>query len=370
MSVMKTLEGIWNEKNVQDNIWEVKPRDYLWASELGKSPVDVYLTLKGVQPSNPPNMRSMRKFDAGNITEHIIEMLFKSLGLMIESQKRVRHQYPGLLAVSGKLDFHLGSDGNYATDEQIDEYDLPDFMLANAKRLVAHYRENYPDGFEARYTELKSTSSFMYDVYERTGKPSENHMIQLFHYIKGDDRQQGNIVYFSRDDARIITFAVPNSPENEAIYKGHIERISKYYEADQRPPLEPNLIFDPDLLKFKDNWKVKYSKYLTLLYGFKSQMHYEDEVSKMVARFNRVIKRIAEDKRMTDNNLEVIEEMKQHYPDFQKHVPEIKARLAIEAEKKKNAHFERMQLEKENSLRAKGLWDKYQDIIGGDLSDK
>lgn len=363
MKPVVTLQNVWNASVYAEN-FDPKPRDYLWASELGKSPVDIYLKLKGVPASNPPNMRSLRKFDMGNTHEFIVDTVLQRAGLLVDSQVRVRHQYPGLLAVSGRLDQIFGGKADWErAKHDIKTLNLPEHYLFKAKNIVEKFSEQYPDGFEEIILETKSTSSFMFDVYERKQLASENHRVQLFHYLKGLERPLGHVAYISRDDGRMVVLPTTNPGDVEQIYKGHIETITRYFQANEMPPLEPMIIFDEILLSFKDNWRVKYSNYLTMLYDFKSQMEYENKFKGMVAGFNRVIKRIAEDKNMTAKNLESIEQMKTYYPDFEKHIPDIKRKLAEKAAQDINMQREIQAIEKENTARAAELKQKYGKLI-------
>ena len=55
---------VWNDSLENGKDREYKARDYMWASEIGGSMIDRYLKMKGELPSNPPNARSLRKFEA------------------------------------------------------------------------------------------------------------------------------------------------------------------------------------------------------------------------------------------------------------------------------------------------------------------
>ena len=60
---------IWNASLLEKNDRELTARDKLWASELGKAPIDLWLKMRAIKPTNPPNARSLRKFEAGNVFE-------------------------------------------------------------------------------------------------------------------------------------------------------------------------------------------------------------------------------------------------------------------------------------------------------------
>jgi len=58
-----TLAKVWNESIEKRSDRPVEPRQRIYASELGRADVDIFLKLKGEIPSNPPNARaSMTEF--------------------------------------------------------------------------------------------------------------------------------------------------------------------------------------------------------------------------------------------------------------------------------------------------------------------
>lgn len=283
---------IWNESLEQMKFRELETREHLWASELGKSPVDLFLKLKGTEPSNPPNARSRRKFEAGNIFEWIVSLMLKRAGILQSSQQRCEYQYPGLLKVTGKMDFLAGGKPDLSRFQQeLQQLDLPDMFMRVGTAIVEYLAKQYPDGLAEIPLEIKSTGSFLFEVMERTEQPGRNHRVQLFHYLKAENRPLGNIVYICRDDLRIMEFTVLNPSSVEDEYKNHIAEISKYIQANERPPLAPLIIFDEEQGKFKKNWQVEYSNYLTLLYGFVAPLMYAEPYEKMATGFNRVLGR-------------------------------------------------------------------------------
>ena len=288
-----TFADIWNEALLNRENRLVEPRSRLWASELGKSPIDLYLKLKGEAPSNPPDSRSLRKFEAGNIWEWIVRLILLRAGVMRSAQDWIPHQYPGLLPVSGKLDFIAGGTPNYdAAKEEVERLELPEVFNRAAEGIFAFLQKEYPNGLGDKVLEIKSVSSFMFDGMERSGRSSRNHRMQLFHYLKGKDMPRGDIVYICRDDCRMMQIPVINPSPVEDEYRHEIEVISGYYQRDEQPPLEPLIVFDEDMGKFARNFNVAYSGYLTKLYGFENQAEYEDIYRPMSDRFNRVLARV------------------------------------------------------------------------------
>lgn len=311
-----SFSQIWN-KSLEDR--EVRPivaRQHMWASELGKSPVDRWYKMKGHTPSNPPNSRSLRKFEAGNVFEWLVEMVLKRAGILIGTQEWVEYQYPGLPRVTGKLDQYAGGKPDVeGVEKAFKDGELPDFMKKAAMNIVKTLAEKYPNGLENIILETKSTSSFMFPKYE-SGIPEPHHALQNFHYLKAKDIREGHIVYISKDDLMMVEIGVINGPVMEEKYRRDIEMMAEVLKSDEPPPKEPEIVFKPDTKKFAVNWQVAYSAYLTDVYGYEDQKAFDDAHKGKAARWNRVITRILEEKNMTDNNKEAIAEMEAEFPDF------------------------------------------------------
>lgn len=93
-------------------------------------------------------------------------------------------------------------------------------------------------------------------------------------------------------------------------YRDILEMATHYYRTNTRPEIEPFIQFNHDQARFSDNWNIKYSGYLTMLYGFEAESDYRDAVKSKISSWNRVLGRIKRDEKMTDKNLGYIEEIK------------------------------------------------------------
>lgn len=303
--------GIWNQSLDKPRERPTEKRERIWASELGGAYIDRYLKMNGVKPTNPPNARSRRKFEAGNIWEYIVSLVLKRAGILISQQDYLQYQYPDLLPVTGKLDFMAGGKPDYDTSLKLIESDvsLPTFISDVSRNLIEEFREKFPNGLNEIVLEIKSCSSFMFEVYEERKKPNPNHMLQNYHYLKALDKREGHVVYICRDDARIAEYGIFNPSPIEEEYKKDIEAMTHYFKTNEEPTWEKPIVQDEETQKFSTNYKVAYSGYLTHLYGFKDQKEFDDTYKPRVERWNRVIGRMKEGKEMTKNNLEAVEEM-------------------------------------------------------------
>lgn len=309
-----TFANTWNLSLEDGSVQRpLEKREKIWASELGGSFIDRYLKMNAVPPTNPPNARSRRKFEAGNIWESILAYILKRADLLKEQQTWLGFQYPALLPVSGKLDFLAGGKPDYNRAKKVIETEfnwLPEFISRAMQSTIAILQEEHPDGLEDIVFEIKSCSGFMFDIYERNNDASGNHKLQLFHYLKAGNYPEGHIVYVSKDDARLLEIGVLNPSVVEVPYKADIEKMSYFVQNKTEPPKEEPVVFDAEFQKFSANWKIGYSQYLTKLYGLKNQMEFDNRYKPIVERWNRVLGRIKQNKPMTENNKQALEEMK------------------------------------------------------------
>ncbi len=218
---------IWNTCVEADDSRPIEPRERLFASELGGSLIDIFLKLKGEVPTNPPNDRSRRKFNSGNLQEWVVWMVLQQSGLLLANQTPFKFQYPGLLPVSGKLDFMMGGVPDYEKAAyNIEHMNFPPFVKLATERIIANLKETIgTEELKKIILEVKSTSSFMLEKYIRTEEPQEGHVLQAFHYLKSSELNEARIVYICRDDLMMKEFSVFYPSQIENFYKDFIMRI-------------------------------------------------------------------------------------------------------------------------------------------------
>lgn len=307
-----TLARIWNEALDSKLERVAEPRDRMWASELSKSDLDIFLKIKGVEPSNAPNARAKRKFEAGNIWEFIIRLILIRAGIFKEAQTRVEKKIDeSSLLVTGKIDFLAGGSVSSSAKDEIHSLALPDIFERAGQNIIDYFTTHYPNGFDEKIIEVKSVSSFGYDKVERTNKAINGHDLQAFHYAQGLQKE-AVIVYISRDDARMYEIPIlPNDQKLKARYEEKIRRVSEFVNNDVYPEKEPVFVFDEAVGKFSKNFNVQYSSFLKMNYGIDNEGAYDEIYGSKIERFNRVVGRLAQGKEMTKNNLEAVKEMEE-----------------------------------------------------------
>ena len=305
--------AIWNKGLL---VREERPRvarDYIWASELDKSNVDIWLAMRGTEPSNYPNARSLRKFLAGDIWEWILRLILLKCGILVEAQERVEHQFEGMLKVTGRLDYIAGGKPDFEKGRaELDNLMLLPQLKNMGQKIVDFFEANFPDGLENKVIEVKSRSAFMFEVDMRKKTGQKAHRLQTMHYLIGKGMRAGEIFYICRDDCRLLEVPVLNPSAAYDEYKERVAYLTEAMKSETQPAIEEKIIFDDEAGKFSKNWRIEYSSYLTMLYGYERPNIYADEVSPIVARFNRVMGRVKRSEKMTPKNLEALEEMKQH----------------------------------------------------------
>lgn len=280
--------------------------------------IDRYLKMNAVPPTNPPNSRSLRKFQAGHLWEWILGFVLKRAGILLEAQEWVPYQYPGFLRVTGKLDFFAGGTPDWSRARaETGAIELPEFIATATRAIIDHLEETFGDEpLKKIVLEAKSVSSFMYDRYEYLNRPALNHQCQIFHYLKAKQLPEGHLVYVCKDDCRVLELGVFNPSAAEVEYKKDLETITYYIRHQEQPAKEKEVLFDNETFTFRTNWAVEYSNYLTRLYGFKEPIEYRDKWDKPVAAMNRVFKRCVAGAKMTDLNLKVIEGARRGFPQW------------------------------------------------------
>ena len=298
---------VWNNclDNVQDR--PVVPRNYIYASELGQSFISRYLKMNAVKPTNPPNERSRRKFQAGNLWEWVVGMVFISAGLLKKKQLRVETELKNLLRVSGRLDFVVGGTFDYdAAKKKISEMrdmlllldlELPPFFFTAIDKFVD---DNKGKLLREVVFECKSVGSYMMEKVQKSGA-MPHHILQDFHYVYGNNEniQSGKVCYIDRDSCLMEEFDVNNDEPTFQIYKNDIKQMTAYYNEgfDKKnplkfaPPKDPHILFEEGTWRFTKNFNVEYSNYLTMLYGFESPEDFRNSCQSKIAAWSRAFKR-------------------------------------------------------------------------------
>lgn len=325
----------WNAGFINVAERPLVPRDYLYASELGNAPIDIYMRLRAIAPTNPPNERARRKMGAGVDFEYAIKRILNRAGILIGQQVEAKHQLEGCLRVSGKLDFLIGGVCDETTARAYVEGNeelSPNFRAA-IQSVMTFYKKKYPQGFEPKPDEYKTIATFGMDKMEITRKPIRRHALQLYHYLVSLNYPEGVLTYVCRDDYRMMEFVVRlDDLELKADYENAVHKLSEAILKDVEPEKEKLIMFDTEVGKFTKNLNVEYSNYLTKLYGFQEPREYSEIYGRKATSWNGVLKRIRESAKMTDKNDEYILEAAKMGFNMMKLAEDYKINVEVEEE--------------------------------------
>lgn len=316
------MKDVWNNASLRPDRPLAK-RDYCYASELAKPLIDRFLSMNAVEPTNPPNMRSRRKFLMGEIIEEMQGIVISLLGLRTDMQQQVNTN--GIISVHGRIDFLVQGIPNYEKARfDVAKLGFSQSFIDYLTSVINEFERKMGDcNFAPMVRECKSCSEYLMNTLQEGGFVI-GHKLQLFHYLKGLNLPLGYVDYISKGDSLMEDTRV-EYPDDilEAQYNNSLSELKGYLDSNQRPPADPLIIFEG---KFKKNFGVEYSNYLELVYGYKTPQDYSDTVKGKIASWNRVLARIkdvSEGKRnkptkaeplgalvkLTDKNKVVIEEM-------------------------------------------------------------
>ena len=343
-----SLAQVWNSA-FDETKREIKERDYLYASELGRMDLDIILKMKGIEPTNAPTDRAKRKFETGDLWEWFVSLILKRSGITFTTQDRVYLRYPGLLAVSGKTDYIIEGKPDYEkavkqlksfTKEDlkqdliafikikgnipedlldqvadfvlmyIKDFALPELFFRRVEEVINYLKESFPNGIPKQILEVKSCSEAVMTMVEKSDKASLSYMLQLYHYCRNTGLN-GLLIYICKDDSRMKEFII--TPDNEVLEKLYIDkvtRITEYYKTDKIPEKEKIVLWNEDLKKFTLNLNIQWSDYLTLNYDLKNETEYGDIYRGVVTSWNSVVNRVKNGLYLSEKNLAYIEKMK------------------------------------------------------------
>lgn len=308
------IQKFWN-KAIEGEDRARVPRDYAYASELGSPMIDRWLKMKGVEATNKPNGRALRKMFMGKFIEGVILHVYESAGMLIQSQQKFESDWTPI-SIHGKSDLIVGGKPNKDQARKAAErfeY-FPEMHKISLKIIEGLMDIEYP---ECLY-EVKSIATYKADQFEKEGdnaKPIPMHRLQAGFYAIERKNPYSILSYICRDDGRMTEFYIHNTNEiKDEIYNDTLT-LKGYIDAGERPPLEPLILLEDG--RFSKNFGVEYSDYLTMLYGFEEPRDYSESVKKQIASWNRVIARYKNGDKITDKNKIVREEIESNGYNFE-----------------------------------------------------
>ncbi len=287
------ISELWNELLTTERT--LKPRDYIYASEIGQPFLDRYLKMKGIPYSNPFESRVLRVFDCGKIFEiDVVERIFKLLGILIESQGSIKVKYKDYLTVSGKHDPKVGGKIDVQkSDEALADPLVSDWMRDRVLKMRESLLKQYPNGLRVLTTEIKSVNSRAFwshkNIDELTGffKGYDHHKLQLFTYLIGQNQPEGRLFYISKDDLTLMeTTVLRDDKQLLKTWEDDVSQMTHFYKNNIEPPKEPDFVFNTTKGEYEFNWLIKRSNYFSHITKFKTVSDWEFSLKNKLKELN------------------------------------------------------------------------------------
>lgn len=329
----------------------LQKRSHIWASELGGSYIDRYLKMWAHPYSNPFNDRMKRKMISSQVFEWIVHLMLKMCGVLQQHELRSELQIKGCLNVTGRCDFYAGGTIDWEKTKQEMERiqylfavpmgDMPPFIKHSIERILFRMEQMFTRvPLMQMILECKAVAGPVFDMIEKSNRPRQKHPLQTLHYLLANKKDlgllTGGLLYINKDAFMCKQFDIEADKPILKLYNDDVKTMTGYYNASGKnymknlPPKSEELKFEEATFRFVKNNEVEYSPYLTMLYGYKDIEDFQNKWSTSINSWNRVFRRCVTGANMTALNKEVIEDVKIHFPLFDKYVAKAKAEGAFD----------------------------------------
>lgn len=300
-----SIQDIWNQQ-LQGKEREPKKRDYISASDIGGSFLDRYYKMIGEEPTNKPDYRTLRIFDTGKMIEHMMVRIFKTAGILQNTQGWV--EIPATdehLKVIGYYDCVLGGKPNYeqalqTVKDYIEKFGLDldeEFIENKTVKFIEALSNQFPEGLSSIIAEIKSVNSMAFWAHKNQDengyfKGYDHHKLQLLTYILGGIKDNdgnlidtGRLFYISKDDLCLQETTIYETEELKTKWLDDIKQMTNYIKNNEIPPKEDDVVWNEDKKSFEVNWRIARSPYLTKITGA-SKEEWEKSSEALAAKLN------------------------------------------------------------------------------------
>ena len=298
-----SISAVWNRELILGREeWSYKARSHIRSSELGLAFRDRWYRMRGIPASDPPDARTLRKFEAGHLFEWLVGQVLQKAGLVAKHNDFISVKLPGCAEVKGAYDYLVEPPKNWGeARENVRSMNYPRNLERISFKLVDYLQEKLPIiygaddeqaiGMKRMIYEIKSVNSMVFwSRVEILKKGYPHHRLQLFSYLEGKGILEGRLFYISKDDLTTIEAQVLlEDEETKEAFRKDVELMTEYTKSDNLPPKENDLEFDEKKGKWKLNWKLEWSNYLTMITGMDKDS-WKSQAGKEMRRLNSQIK--------------------------------------------------------------------------------
>lgn len=254
-----------------------KPRDEIWATDLGKPFIDRYYEMRGTPYSNPFTPESIQNFIVGSATEQAYMQLLSlcMLEAHADNQEKLRIKTPNCLDVVGRPDVVIEiTDWDAIMGKITAIPDMDDRGHSSVEKklkltaILDDMKKQFPTGIQKTVVEIKTISIFALKYMREEGGVENSYphyLLQLYTYMKAMDLERGHLLFIAKgmgkNQGDIQEIVIHRSEELERKWDADVRTFSHYFINKEEPPKEPLMV------RGKTNWRVNYSRYKDLLYS-------------------------------------------------------------------------------------------------------
>lgn len=294
----------WSIKAIQDIIIEKEEwtKKNLYATDSDKCPAGLYHALMGEKSTNPDDPRGLRRMEVGSIVEYNQVKKLRSLGLLIEAQRRI---YDEDSNVSGRHDgivisptecssrakelierkkqiytalTTLEKEGYKNLEQYISKEIDRDSFLSLQKESIDKKQDLYDEDFEINkellvpnpensliVMEIKSIVEKGFDWRKKDGVPMDSHRKQIMFYLwklrEFYPNIQGRVIYVDTSYQDLLEFQVDLDMDVINDLQKFWKYINKSVEDKVPPPAAPSIVQNPKSGKWQVNYQAEWCKY-------------------------------------------------------------------------------------------------------------
>lgn len=211
MYSLKKHEKEHNEALIKE--WQERDsaRDYLWASDIGKSHFDVYHKMIGTKADNPITIDGLHKMKSGELYEEAYLNSLQKQGIGLEQQVRIElPETDTHLKVTGKIDAVL----------KVETLGVPlEVKSVNSRAFWYVERQNKGNWYQGFYIPYH---------------------LQLYTYITAKSAKYGILLFISRDDTTTAQIYVQKGKSSlSEAWEKWMTDMATYYREKKEPPKPP-----------------------------------------------------------------------------------------------------------------------------------
>jgi hypothetical protein len=211
-----------------------EPKDYWRVSDMGHCLRGRYYKRQGAKPTDPPDERTLRKFQAGNIFHWWL-------------QRQVRYAASEMSGVRV-----IGMEREVRNDKLhvVGHYDA--LVQIGRKKLLYDFKTVHSNAFHYREQNKSLTQ--------------KQHAMQLGLYLmllhqEHPDLTEARLLYISKDDLSVAETKVILTPALKREILRELKILNESWEKKKLPPTPPLIVKDSVKNKWVINWQAQYCPY-------------------------------------------------------------------------------------------------------------